>query len=222
MLAKRIAQERIKLAGESPAYRRKARIKAIIKSTVFCAYIVGAHAFTKNNIYEYSDNVNIFLWAVMFPVFYVLYMWRILKAKYEKHVKLLGMLGIFLAAFLVTPLMFYFDIVTNETEGVTSYRDMTIKRVNLSSCNGDKTCLCEYKITLLDKRNKSNTICLAPVNFGFLHNGDVPYIDDGDATVGIVENKFGSYIKSIKWYQKYNSTHRKWSVKDQKYYYFNN
>ena len=130
------------------------------------------------------------------------------------------MLGIFLAAFLVTPLMFYFDIVVNETEGVTSYKDVTIKSVYLSSCTGNKACLCEYKVTLLDEKYKSHSVCLAPISFGMLHNGGVPYIDDGDATVGLVTNKFGSYVKSIKWHQKYNSTDRKWSVKDQKYHYF--
>lgn len=219
MIWGRVAREKIKLANESPEYRRKARIKSIITISIFCGYILGAHWFTKNNIYEFSDATNMVLWAVIFPVLSILFVYRIIKKKYEKHVGLFIALMIFFAAFMITPLMFYLDIIINKTGGVHVTHQVTIESVDLSACDGSNTCLCDEKISVHDQDRKLHSVCLKHVSFGTLLDGDVAYIDDGKATIELVVNQFGSYVKGIVWHRKYNSTDRQWSVEDQKYYY---
>ena len=201
-----------------PLELRKKRILATIKILIFIVFIITPIIWPKRPTYEYSTNSLTLMWLVIFPLFSI--RWKsIISFDFKK---ILGIGRTFLSACLVVYLFFYIEIAQSYLNTETKKLNVSIESVTRDARGGGKGSFssCSQRVSVKNSEKIRKDFCAGALRKHNLVDGDVAYIDNGNATMYISEGWLGSVVDSITWVPTYTQADREWSVKEQKFIYY--
>lgn len=194
---------------------KKQKIKATIYICLFISYILTPIIWPHYPTYEFSNNTIILLWLMLFPAIWI--NWSAVVKLNFKNTFTFG--RFFLSAFSVAIFFLYIEIIQSYIN--TDYKEINAE-INSVGRGGRTILSCNQRVSLTNQQNIRKNFCIDNLSSHNLINGDVIYIENGNAVLKIRHGWLGTVVDSILWKQKYTASDRKWLREEKRFIYYGN
>lgn len=188
-------------------------------------YILLPDIISRENIYLRSDNWYYLVWLGFFPVGLMVMFFFFPVYSYKKHKYKIQLIKIVFVAFLVAFSGQYATIIQDHINKEEFGTDVIIIATHTRSCVGEgrifcRLFRCKLSAEVKDLKNVRHSFCIDSLKHNLVE-GNVAYIDNGDAHIVGREGWLGVVVDSIWWKPQYTDADRYWSVEKQKHIYYN-